>query len=159
MWNILFKKDIEIQLPVNFNVGTMYPFIDKVIDEQCDAKCSELTFDFSVIRFIKPVGVVVLSNLIEYLRKTKVKVRFKGHTSNTAANIFLDDAGFFNHYLKGYVFESHSARRTTIPLELVANQNATAFLIYKVNALDWQGSWIVRKLIICNTNIYRRNIS
>ncbi|MBA3695221.1 MAG: histidine kinase [Methylotenera sp.] len=137
MWNILFKKDIEIQLPVNFNVGTMYPFIDKVIDEKCDAKCSELTFDFSAIRFIKPVGVVVLSNLIEYLRKAKVKVRFKGHKANTDANIFLDDAGFFKHYLKEYVFESHSARTTTIPLELVANKEATAFLYTKL--MPWIG--------------------
>ena len=137
MWNILLKKDIEIQLSVNFNIGTMYPFIDKVIDEQCDAKCSELTFDFSKINFVKPVGVVVLSNLIEYLRKTKVKVRFKGHTANTAANVFLDDAGFFNHYLKEYVFENHASRKTTIPLELVANKDATSFLYTKL--MPWVG--------------------
>lgn len=78
MWNILFKSDIEIQLPVNFNVVTMYPFIDKVIDEQCDAKCSKLTFDFSTLRFIEPVGIVVLSNFIEYLKKIKVKVFLRG---------------------------------------------------------------------------------
>lgn len=137
MWNILFKKDVEIQLPVNFNVVTMYPFIDKVIDEQCDAKCSKLTFDFSTLRFLEPVGVVVLSNFIEYLKKTKVKVFFKGHKVTTAANVFLDDSGFFNHYLNTFVFESHSARTTTIPLQLVANQDATAFLYTKL--MPWIG--------------------
>jgi anti-sigma regulatory factor (Ser/Thr protein kinase) len=137
MWNILFKSDIEIQLPVNFNVVTMYPFIDKVIDEQCDAKCSKLTFDFSTLRFIEPVGIVVLSNFIEYLKKIKVKVFFKGHKGKTAANIFLDDSGFFNHYLKEYIFEAHTARKTTIPLELVANKDATTFLYTRL--MPWVG--------------------
>lgn len=137
MWNILFKKDVEIQLPMNFNVVTMYPFIDKVIDEQCDAKCSKLTFDFSAVRFIEPVGIVVLSNFIEYLKKAKVKVFFKGHKVRTPANIYLDDSGFFNYYLKGFVFETHSARKTTIPLQLVANQEATSFLYTKL--MPWIG--------------------
>jgi len=137
MLNILFKKDVVIQLPVQFNVDTMYPFIEKVIDEQCDAKCSKLTFDFSKIRFIEPVGVVILSNLIEYLKKAKVKVFFSGHTTKTPSNIFLDDSGFFNHYLNKFMFESHSARSTTIPLQLVANQDATSFLYTKL--MPWIG--------------------
>jgi anti-anti-sigma regulatory factor len=73
----------------------MYPFIDKAIDEQCDAKCSKIIFDFSKLNFIEPVGVVVLSNLIEYFRKIDVKVYFQGHTNRSQTNIFLDDSGFF----------------------------------------------------------------
>lgn len=137
MFNILFKKDVEVQLPANFNVYTMYQFIDKVIDEQCDAKCSKLTFNFSTLKFIEPVGVVVLSNFIEYLKKTKVEVFFKGHSTQTAANVFLDDSGFFNHYLKKYIFETHTSRTTTIPLQLVASQDATSFLYTKL--MPWIG--------------------
>lgn len=115
----------------------MYPFIDKAIDEQCDAKCSEIVFDFSTLNFIKPVGIVVLSNLIEYFRKAGVKVSFIGHTSNTPANKFLDDSGFFHYYLKKYIFPSHASRGTTIPLELVPNINATTFLYFSL--MPWIG--------------------
>lgn len=132
IWEILSKQKVIIHLPVNFNATTMYPFIGKVIDEQCNPKCSELYFDFSNLNFIKPVGVVVLSNLIEYLRKAKVKVYFLGHKKNSLANIYLDDAGFFNHYLKNYIFDSHHERGTTIPLALVADQEATSFLYFKL---------------------------
>jgi anti-anti-sigma regulatory factor len=108
IWNVRFFREITVPLPVTFNVSTMYPFIDKAIDEQCDAKCSKVIFDFSKLAWIEPVGVVVLSNLIEYFRKIGVKVSFKGHTVNSQANIFLDDSGFFNHYLKKYIFRGCS---------------------------------------------------
>ena len=74
VFGILSRKDIEVDLPHTFNVETMYSFIDKVIDEQCDAKCSKITFNFSKCSFIEPVGVVVLSNLIEYFKTIKVSV-------------------------------------------------------------------------------------
>ncbi len=140
IWKILSKQKIVIPLPVNFNAATMYPFIGKVIDEQLNAKCSELYFDFSTLSFIKPVGVVVLSNLIEYLKKVGVKVYFLGHNKNSSANIYLDDAGFFNHYLKNYVFNTHYQRNTTIPLALVANQDATNFLYFRLMP------WIAREV-------------
>lgn len=115
----------------------MYPFIDKAIDEQCDAKCSKVIFDFSNLAWIEPVGVVVLSNLIEYFKKVGVKVSFTGHTVNSQANKFLDDSGFYNQYLKKYIFNDHNQRSTTIPLQLVAQQEATHFLYFKL--MPWIG--------------------
>lgn len=76
IWNIIFKDIITIELPRTFNATTMYIFIGKAIDDQCDAKCSKIYFDFSKLAFIEPVGIVVLSNLIEYFKKLKVNVFF-----------------------------------------------------------------------------------
>lgn len=137
---ILFKEEIVVHLPVTFNVATMYPFIDNAIDEQCDAKCSKIYFDFSRLNFIEPVGIVVLSNLIQYFLKIGVKVLFRGHTIKSKANIYLDDAGFFQNYLNKSIFELPNLRTTTIPLELVANKDATKFLYFKL--MPWIGSQV-----------------
>jgi anti-sigma regulatory factor (Ser/Thr protein kinase) len=110
----------------------MYTFIDSVINEQLDAKCSKIFFNFGQLQFIEPVGVVVLSNLIEYFKKLNVSVWFKGHTSATLPIKFLDDSGFFKHYLSKSLFESSAVRVTTIPLHLVANDRATEFLYFKL---------------------------
>jgi anti-sigma regulatory factor (Ser/Thr protein kinase)/anti-anti-sigma regulatory factor len=137
IWKILFKEDITVDLPKTFNASSMYRFIDKAIDEQCDAKCSKIYFNFSTLSFIEPVGVVVLNNLIEHFKRIDVKVFFSGHTTKSAANIFLDDAVFFNHYIKKPVFESSSQRSTTIALKLVSSGDATNFLYFTL--MPWIG--------------------
>jgi anti-sigma regulatory factor (Ser/Thr protein kinase)/anti-anti-sigma regulatory factor len=137
IWNILSKEEITVKLPTAFNATSLYRFIDKAIDEQCGAKCSKIYFDFSTLSFIEPVGVVVLSNLIEYFKKIGVKVAFKGHTVATKANTFLDDAGFFSYYLKHYIFESSSQRSTTKALKLVSSGDATSYLYFTL--MPWIG--------------------
>lgn len=132
MFVIKSEQQLNVSLPDRFNETTMYQFINTVIDEQCDAKCSEIVFDFSTLRFIEPVGVVVLSNLIEYFKKIEVKVSFRGHKKASPANIYLDDSNFFFQYLNLYVFGNHSERTTTIPLELVTNSEAISFLNFKL---------------------------
>lgn len=115
----------------------MYQFIDQLLSEQNDAKCSKVYFDFSKVTFIEPVGVVVLSNLIEYLKKVGVSVWFKGHKTKTRVTEFLDDAGFFRHYLKTPIFEGSSLRSTTMPLQLIAQTEFTSFLYQKL--MPWIG--------------------
>jgi anti-sigma regulatory factor (Ser/Thr protein kinase) len=137
IWNVLFKEEITIDLPKTFNAISMYRFIDKAIDEQCDAKCSKIYFNFSTLSFIEPVGVVVLSNLIEYFNIIKVRVFFKGHKISSPANRFLDDAGFFYHYLKEYAFTSSAQRSTTKALKLVSSDDATSYLYFTL--MPWIG--------------------
>lgn len=140
IWKVIFKEEIVVKLPISFTVNTMYPFIDKAIDEQCDAKCTKIYFDFSTLNFIEPVGIVVLSNLIQYFHKLDVKVLFRGHNISSKANIYLDDVGFFQHYIKKSVFNLNNLRTTAIPLELVANQDATKFLYFKL--MPWISSQV-----------------
>lgn len=137
IWNILCQEEITVDLPIKFNATTMFQFISKAVDEQCNAKCSKICFNFSKLNFIEPVGIVVLSNLIQYFQKMKVKVTFKGHKENSSANHFLDDTGFFKQYLGKYAFESSSQRTTTRELMLVSNSSATNYLYF--NLMPWIG--------------------
>jgi anti-sigma regulatory factor (Ser/Thr protein kinase) len=115
----------------------MYKFIEDILTEQQDAKCSRVNFDFSEVSFIEPAGVVVLSNLIEYLKKTGVKVFFKGHKLRTKGTVYLDDSGFFKQYLKAPVFEGSGLRSTTIPLKLIPHTEFTSYLYMRL--MPWIG--------------------
>lgn len=117
-----------VKVPPTFNASTMYGLVSEIFDENLDARCSSIEFDFSLLQFIEPVGVVILSNIIESLKKSRVKYSLKNHNARTAANTYLDDAGFFRTYGNGTVFPGSHKRSTTIPLRLVANQDATHFL-------------------------------
>lgn len=134
----LFRSaDVVVKLPVTFNMTTMRPFIGEVFDAQSESQSKSIVFDFANLRFIEPEGVVVLSNTIEYFRLVRVKVSFKNHNKNTEANRYLDDSGFFKHYLKQYIFASSSRRSTTMPLELF---QASAYVPYLYsNLMPWIG--------------------
>jgi len=137
IWNILCQEEITVDIPRTFNATSMFQFINKAVDDQCNAKCSKICFNFAKLDFIEPVGIVVLSNLIQYFHKMKVKVTFTGHKTNSNANHFLDDAGFFNQYLGKYAFQSSSQRSTTRELMLVSNSEATNYLYF--NLMPWIG--------------------
>jgi anti-sigma regulatory factor (Ser/Thr protein kinase) len=128
MYGILAADDATVPLPPYFTDASMHRFIAKAIDEQCDAHHQEITFDFSGLKFIEPVGVVVLSNLIEYFLKIGVETKFDGLAFPSSAVIFLDDAGFFAHYLGEPLRPHAKLRETTMPLRLVANAQAIGYL-------------------------------
>ncbi len=117
-----------VSLPRTFNCETMYGFIGKAVDEQCNALSSKITFDFSDVTFIEPVGVVVLGNLIEHFKKLGVKTYFSGHKHMTEPINYLDDSGFFKQYLGHSLKTNLTLRATTMPLGLVSNERSVGFV-------------------------------
>ena len=78
IWKILrFATQGTVLLPHRLTHLTMHPFIGDVLDENGESKWSLVNFDFSRLDFIDPTGVVVASNLIDYLREAGVKVKFR----------------------------------------------------------------------------------
>jgi anti-sigma regulatory factor (Ser/Thr protein kinase) len=138
IWKILFPGEVTILLPQRFNSETMLSFVTQVIDEQRDAKCSSVIFDFSRLNFVEPVGVVVLANVIEYFKLLKCKVKFKNHSVLNSGTKFLDDAAFFQRYLNKRIFQGSATRSTTIPLEIVGNDFAQDYLLNKL--IPWVAS-------------------
>jgi anti-sigma regulatory factor (Ser/Thr protein kinase) len=138
IWNVLFSTERTISLPWSFKADTMYQFLSQVIDEQRDAKCSKVVFDFRQLNFVEPVGVVVLSNIIEYFNRLKCKVIFKNHSTLTPGTKFLDDSLFFERYLGKRLFTGSSVRSTTIPLNLIHSEGAQNYLLNTV--MPWVGS-------------------
>jgi len=133
--DIFFRPSLTLQLPHNFNAETMYPFIATAINcEQLEPKCSRLEFDFSNLNFIEPIGVVVLSNTVEWLRKNQVKLSFKNHSTSTPGNKFLDDSKFFLRYLNKQVNLKSDTRSTTVPLHLVKHESS---FVYIENLIYW----------------------
>jgi hypothetical protein len=57
-----------------------------------------LTFDFSKLTFVRPSGIVFLSNLIWWLHHHGTNVKFTGIDVPSAALRFLDDSLFFEQH-------------------------------------------------------------
>ena len=143
IWRSL-STEVTVQLPRQFNAYTMYRFVAQVVNEQREASAARVNFDFSVLEFIEPVGVVVLSNLIEHLKQTSVKVYFQGHTNATFVLKYLDDSGFFRQYLKQSLFPDSSVRDTTVPLKLIKPAKAAEFLYFKL--MPWIARCVGREV-------------
>lgn len=137
IWNVLFPVERTVLLPQRFNADTMLPFLSEVVDEQRDAKCSKVVFDFARLKFVEPVGIVVLSNVIEYFRLLKCKVAFKNHSHSSPGIQFLDDSLFFQQYLGNKLFSKSRTRPTTIPLNLIHSRRAQDYLLNTL--MPWVG--------------------
>ncbi|MFD1710806.1 histidine kinase [Ottowia sp. GY511] len=128
MLGILSNTNLKIVLPVRFGQDTMYGVIRRGITDQGDARASNIDIDFGSIQFIEPIGVVVLSNFIEYLRRCKVNGNLTNIWKTYPAVQYLDDCGFFARY-HGQPLSQHAQRRPTMfPLTLISNEQAMGFL-------------------------------
>ena len=124
--------EIDAPLPRRFNAETMYGFINRIVDEQRNAKCATVTFDFTELGFIEPVGVVSLSNLVEYFRRLGVEVKFKFTRVASDGTRYLDGAGFFERYLGAKQTQNWTMRSTTMPLQLIVSERATEYLYFRL---------------------------
>jgi anti-sigma regulatory factor (Ser/Thr protein kinase) len=118
----------KVMVPHSLTKETMQLLISQVLDEDGLSKWSRVKLDFGRLDFIDPTGVVVLCNMVDYLRRvgTTVKVRIKRPYSTCVE--YLDDFGFFKHY-GGEPLRPHAAlRKTTVPIERVQSQQIFAYL-------------------------------
>lgn len=137
VWKIVTPGSKLVLLPAHFTSATMTRFIGQVVDEQRNAQCDEIFFDFSRLMFIAPEGVVVLCNLIEYLARLGVKVFFSGVSFEAAAIKYLDDSSFFHRYIGERVHSRGGQRSTTMPLQMVHGDQLTNYLYFQL--IPWIG--------------------
>jgi anti-sigma regulatory factor (Ser/Thr protein kinase) len=124
-----------VPLPHTLDSSSMYGLIKNLINEYNQPIHNNVTFDFSSLVFIKPVGITILSNLIEWLYRKEVKFGFQNHTKYTHANKYLDDSLFFLQYTQVLVFPLSSIRPTTIPLQLVKHEESYSWIEHRL--LPW----------------------
>jgi hypothetical protein len=74
---------------------------------------SDLIFDFAQLSFIRPAGVVFLSNLVYWLNEKGTKVHFRNIEREAAPLFFLDDALFFQQHCGKKVRENAAPRIRT----------------------------------------------
>ncbi len=98
----------------------------------------EIAFNFGELEFIKPTGVVFLSNFIHWLREQGCHVRFEGLTARSPALRYLDDSLFFEQHFGKKLNQAAKPRSTTRPLVKIANRESYAWL--DRNLLPWLSS-------------------
>lgn len=152
IWNILSKQKLLVPLPVRLTRLTIYPLIDMVLDKDLNPRANEIVFDFSKLNFVEPVGITVLSNLLEVLKKVKVKTSFSGLNTQSQALSYLNDSGFFTHYLKKEIYQTHGVRSTTFPLKLVEYSRSYEYIGFQLIP------WLSRELSTTEKSLATANV-
>lgn len=122
-----------VEIPSRFTRDTMYNLLDKIINPDIQPRDKAIAFDFnSLTHFIEPVGVTILSNLIEWLLSKKVVVGILPLETKPSFSSdpikYLDDSMFFQKYLGNNVSNKASIRSTTLPLQFVSYANSYQWL-------------------------------
>jgi hypothetical protein len=117
-----------IALPAQFRGLTLARLASDVVAHARDGWPPELTFDFSHLNFIRPLGVVFLSNLVHWLYEQNTAVRFVNATLKSRAVVYLDDCLFFEQHCGAKLRECAAPRGTTFPLKKIAHQDSHAWL-------------------------------
>ncbi len=106
----------------------MCSVIDEILNIDLEPKATRVKFDFSRLTFIDPTAITVLSNLIEFLRKKRVRIEYLHTSYATEGNRFLDDSGFFEQYVGKRSFVKSALRPTTLPLQLITHERSHSWI-------------------------------
>jgi hypothetical protein len=127
-----------VVLPKQFNGLSLATLAAEVTKHARAGWPPELVFDFSELTFIRPAGVVFLSNLVHWLNEKKTRVLFRNTKKQTAPLFYLDDSLFFQQHLGSKIRPTASPRPTTRPLLRLAQKDSHAWL--QSNLLPWLAS-------------------
>ena len=120
---------VSILLPERFGAGSMYYVIAQATRGMKAQFSERVIIDFSRLKFIEPIGVVILSNLIEYLGRAGISTALAGvNFQSTPAVAYLDDSDFFKRYIGRPLREWAKPRDTCLPLTMVSNAQAVGYL-------------------------------
>jgi anti-sigma regulatory factor (Ser/Thr protein kinase) len=137
-----------IPLPAQFRGLTLSKLAGQVVAHARNGWPPELIFDFGNLDFIRPAGIVFLSNLIHWLHEKNTTVKFLNVTRTSQALLYLDDSLFFEQHCGAKVRASASPRGTTRPLKRIAHRDSHA----------WLGSdlvpWLASRLGITEASLY-----
>jgi hypothetical protein len=129
---------MRVYLPDQFDISTMYGFINDVIDDNYLPRSNSINLDFTKLQFIRPSGVTILSNIVQWLLSKRVKVGFilpEKYDYQHNPVKFLDDSEFFNIFLKKKLLTRSHHRETTIPLKLVQYDESYSWI--ENNLIFW----------------------
>lgn len=110
----------------DFDETTMYDLIGFLIDQDLDCEYGEVTLDFHKLKRIGAGGVAVLSNAIELLSRSGVRVNFSRVDPACKAYKQLRDFGF----LQKYTLEGPEPERSIwrLPLRIVHEERIYSYI-------------------------------
>jgi len=95
----------------------------------------KIEIDFSTLGFIRPSGVVFLSNLIKWLAAGGATVSLTGLNPCRDSHRFLDDSLFFEQHMGQKLAWHSSPRATTVPLREVTQAESHMWL--RTSLVPW----------------------
>lgn len=126
----------SIAIPRNFKGATLSKLAEDIVAGLPDGNWPPLLeLDFQNLGFIRPAGVVFLSNLLWWLQQQGTAVHLTNATRDVAALRYLDDSLFFEQHCGEKLWANSSPRSTTIPLQRIAHSHSHAWLEH--NLLPW----------------------
>ncbi len=137
-----------VVLPLNLNGLTLSQVASEVGGHAKHGWPPELVFDFSKLGFVRPAGVVFLSNLVYWLAEKRTRVKFIKADGDSDALRFLDDSLFFEQHCGEKVRSAAAPRGTTRPLVQVAHKDSHDWL--QTNLVPW----LAGRLSITEASLY-----
>lgn len=118
MVSIVTKQRIRVLLSKQSTRQGFFQLVKAVLNENMDARCSHIDFDFRQVEALGIRAIAVLSNLVELLRKAEVVVTFSNYEACRALE-FLHRTGFHSRYLAQAASNRTATTRHMLPLVLV----------------------------------------
>jgi anti-sigma regulatory factor (Ser/Thr protein kinase) len=137
-----------IILPAQFDGLSLSTVADDVVAKSASGFPLEIMFDFKALRFIRPAGVVFISNLVYWLHERGTKVKFNNADPQSPPVSFLDDSLFFEQHSGAKLTPFASPRETTRPLVKIAQKDSHAWV--ENNLIPWLAS----RLAITQPSLY-----
>jgi anti-sigma regulatory factor (Ser/Thr protein kinase) len=106
---------VKVILPAQFAAKSLFAQVTKSFGAFKQMP-DEVEFDFGALRFVRPCGVVFLSNLALFLHRNGCTVSFTNMNKASEPIRFLDDSLFFEQHLGEKLNVWSSPRATTRPL-------------------------------------------
>lgn len=117
-----------LSLPRQFDSSAIADVAEDAAKLAAEGWPAELHIDLAPLVFIRPAGVVFLSNLISWLRNKGTKVTLLNINLRRQAIVFLDDSLFFEQHCGAKRRPAAAPRGTTRPLKLIAHANSHDWL-------------------------------
>ena len=124
-----------LNLPSQFDGSAISSVAEDAAKLAAEGWPKELSIDFARLRFVRPAGVVFLSNLISWLHNQGTRVLLQNIDLKTEALLFLDDSLFFEQHCGAKRRPAAAPRATTRPLQKIAHAHSHAWL--RADLIPW----------------------
>lgn len=137
-----------IELPGQFDGLSLSAVAADVVAKCPNGWPPKIVIDFKSLRFIRPAGVVFLSNLVHWLHHHGTSVEFTSANVVSSPVRFLDDSLFFEQHCSAKLREGAAPRGTTLPLVKIAHKDSHAWLDLTLVP------WMAERLAITKASLY-----
>lgn len=138
----------SVRLPYQFNGLSLSKVASDLSAHAIKGWPPEVQIDFSGLGFVRPAGIVFLSNVFAWMNKQGTKVTLTGLGTGHAPVRFLDDTLFFQQHCGAKLRPDAAPRSTTRPLMFIAHQNCHAWLEHDLLP------WLASRLSITPASLY-----